>query len=120
VRDDDGVAERQHRKEDEVKYLVSWTYRFNGSAADNEDSMRRGLAVFSKWAPPESTTYLAFLGRVDGGGGFAVVETDNPADLADTTSKFAFIAEYQIYPVLEMEQAAQSLQQGVDFRESIS
>lgn len=103
-----------------MKYLISWTYRFNGTAAENEESVQRGLAVFSNWAPPESSTYHALLGRVDGGGGFALVETDDPADLADTTSKFGFIAEYQIYPVLDMDQAAQSLQQGVDFRGTIS
>jgi Protein of unknown function (DUF3303) len=102
-----------------MKYLVSWTYRFNGSAADNEESMRRGLAVFAKWAPPAGSTYHQFLGRIDGGGGFAVVETDDPAELADTTSKFAFIAEYQIHPVIEMDQSAQALQHGVGFRESI-
>lgn len=103
-----------------MKYLVSWTYRLNGSAADNEESLRRGLAVFSKWTQPASSTYHQFLGRVDGSGGFAVVETDNLADLADTTSKFGFIADYEIHPVLDMDQAAQALQQGVDFRESIS
>jgi Protein of unknown function (DUF3303) len=107
-------------KEDEMKYLVSWTYRLNGSAAENEESMRRGLAVFSKWTPPQSSIYHAFLGRVDGCGGFALVETDNPADLADTTSKFAFIADYQIYPVIDSEQSVQSLQQGAEFLESIN
>lgn len=40
--------------------------------------------------------------------------------LADSASKFGFIAEYTIHPVIEMDQAAQSLQQGADFRESIS
>ncbi len=102
-----------------MKYLVSWTYRFNGTAAENEESVRRGLAVFAGWAPPDSSTYHAFLGRVDGGGGFALVESDDPADLADTSSKFGFIAEYQIFPVLDIAEAAQSLQQGVDFRASI-
>lgn len=56
----------------------------------------------------------------DGGGGYALVETDNQADLADLSSKFGFIAEYTIHPVIEMDQAAQLLQQGADFRESIS
>ena len=60
------------------------------------------------------------MGRIDGGGGFAVVETDDPADISDTTSKFGFIAEYQIFPVVDMDQAALALQQGVEFRESIS
>ena len=102
-----------------MKYLVSWTYRLNGSAAENEESLRRGLAVFAKWSPPASTTYYQFLGRSDGMGGFAVVETDNPSDLTDVTSKFAFIGDYQIYPVVEMDQSAQALQEGMEFRDSI-
>jgi hypothetical protein len=103
-----------------MKYLVSWTYRFGGSAAENEASVRRGLEVFAKWAPPPSASYHQFVGRLDGGGGFAVVETDNPADLADTTSKFGFIAEYQIFPVVDIDQSAQALQEGDDFRAAIS
>jgi hypothetical protein len=103
-----------------MKYVVAWTYRLNGSAAENEESLRRGLAVFSKWTQPQGTTYHQFVGRMDGVGGFAVVETDNPAELADVTSKFAFIADYQIYPVLDIAQAAQALQEGVEFRDSIS
>ncbi|MFZ1175410.1 MAG: DUF3303 family protein, partial [Mycobacterium sp.] len=62
-----------------MKYVVAWTYRLNGSAAENEESLRRGLAVFSKWTQPQGTTYHQFVGRLDGAGGFAVVETDNPA-----------------------------------------
>ncbi|ORA13336.1 DUF3303 domain-containing protein [Mycobacterium asiaticum] len=102
-----------------MKYLVSWTYRLNGTAAENEISLRRGLAVFSKWAPPASSTYHAFLGRVDSGGGFALIETDDPADLVDVSAKFTFIADYQIHPVVDIDQSAQALQQGVDFLESI-
>ena len=102
-----------------MKYLVSWNYRLNGSAAENEEGVRRGLAVFAKWTPPATAVYHQFLGRVDGGGGFAVVETDNPADLSDATSKFGFIADYQICPVVDIAESAQSLQQGLDFRDAI-
>jgi hypothetical protein len=103
-----------------MKYVLSWTYRFNGSAAENEESVRRGLAVFSKWTQPKGATYHAFVGRLDGTGGYAVLETDNPADVSDTTSKFSFIADYEVHPVVDIDQAAQSLQEGVDFRASIS
>jgi hypothetical protein len=103
-----------------VKYLVSWAYRLNGSADENDETLRRGLAVFSEWAPPQGSTYTWFVGRVDGRGGFALVETDDPADLADTTSKFGFIADYQISPVIDIARSAQSLARGVEFRASIS
>jgi len=33
------------------------------------------------------------------------------------TSKFGAITEYQIQPVVDIDQAAHALQQGVDFRE---
>ncbi|OBI18084.1 DUF3303 domain-containing protein [Mycobacterium sp. E2327] len=102
-----------------MKYVVSWTYRLNGTAAENDESLRRGLAAYSKWSPPQSTTYHQFVGRVDGGGGFAVVETDNPADLVETTSQFATILDYQIYPVLDIADSVQALQQGVAFREAV-
>lgn len=102
-----------------MKYVMSWTFRISGTAAENQETMRRGLEVFSKWSPPSSTTFHAFVSRLDGNGGFAVVETDNPMDLADATSKFSFLAEYQIYPVVEMDQAVPALQQGLEFLESV-
>ena len=71
-----------------MKYVIAWTYRLNGSAAENDQSLRRGLVLFSKWTTPSSTTYHQFVGRADGGGGFAVIETDNPSDLTDATGKF--------------------------------
>ena len=88
-----------------MKYAVALTYRLDGSAAESDEALRRGLAVFSTWSPPQSSTYHQFVGRVDGGGGFAVVETDNPADLVDTRAKFAPILDYQIYPVVDIAQA---------------
>jgi hypothetical protein len=54
---------------------------------------------------PQSTTWHAFLGRLDGSGGFALVETDNPGDLAETTGRFGFIAHCQgaLFPVAGFE-----------------
>jgi len=103
-----------------MKYLVSWTYRYAGSAADIEKNLPRGLEVFSRWTPAASTKYLQFLGRLDEQGGFAVIETDNPNDLTDAPSKFGPWAEYQIFPVADIAEAMQGLQQGVEFRGSIS
>ena len=102
-----------------MKYVVAWTYRLNGTAAENDESLRQGLAAFGKWSPPQSVTYHQFVGRVDGGGGFAVVETDNPADLAETTGQFGTLLDYQIYPVIEIAESAQSMQKGAEFREAV-
>ncbi|MEU2257976.1 DUF3303 family protein [Nocardia xishanensis] len=102
-----------------MKYVVSWTYRWNSSASENEASMQRALDVFANWKPSAGMTFHQFVGRLDGRGGFAVVETDNPMELADGPSKFGFFADYEIYPVVEAAAAAQAFQEGADFRASI-
>src|SRR6476620_3884947 len=72
-----------------MKYAMTWTNRLGGSGKDNEDAARRALELFSKWQPAAGTTFHQFVGRVDGEGGFAIVETDNPTELLTETLKFA-------------------------------
>ena len=66
-----------------MKFVVTWKVRSGASAADNEAAAARTLEVFGKWSPPSDETFHQFLGRLDGTGGFAVVETDNPDSLAE-------------------------------------
>jgi hypothetical protein len=103
-----------------MKYVVSMKFRVDGSVRDNEDAVRRLLDVYSKWTPPASTTFHQFVGRVDGRGSFAVVETDDVRDLMDASSKFGPYAEYEIYPVLDVADTVQMAQEAIAFRESIS
>ncbi len=81
--------------------------------------MRRGLAAFSTGLPPQGTTYHQFVGRVDGGGGFVVVEPDNPANLTDTTKQSATILDYRICPVVDIAHAAPVPQQGVGLGDAV-
>jgi Domain of unknown function (DUF3303) len=103
-----------------MKYVISWTSRLNGSEKENEDATRRGVEVFSKWQPPSSTTFHQFVGRLDGAGGFAVVETDNPADLLDGVSKFFPLNEFQLFPVVDFPEFMAAASDGVAFRDSLS
>ncbi|MBV9512558.1 MAG: DUF3303 family protein [Mycobacteriaceae bacterium] len=102
-----------------MKYVMTWSSRLGGSGKENEEGVRRALELFSKWQPAAGTTFHQFVGRVDGEGGFAVVETDNSAELLAETAKFAPFNMFQIYPVVDMNEWAQAAQQGVEFRESI-
>jgi hypothetical protein len=99
-----------------MKFVVSITFRLNGGAAENEVAARRILDVYSKWTPPASMTFHQFVARVDGGGGFSLVETDNPADLMEITSKFAPFADYEIYPVVDIADGVRVLQEAAEFR----
>jgi Domain of unknown function (DUF3303) len=102
-----------------MKYVLSWTNRLGGSSKENEESAKRALELFSKWQPPAGVTFHQFVGRLDGEGAFAVVETDNPNDILDASAKFAPLKLFNVYPVVDMTEWAQKLQEGVEFRESI-
>lgn len=102
-----------------MKYAMVWVSRVSGSGRENEDAVRRGLEIFSKWQPPAGTTFHQFVGRVDGEGGFAIVETDNPSELLTETAKFAPYNAFQIHPVVDIDEWTRAVQGGIDYRDSI-
>jgi Protein of unknown function (DUF3303) len=99
-----------------MKYVVSWESRQSAS----EQVQARSLQVFSKWAPSEGTTFHQFLGRIDGRGGYAVVETDDPALVAKDMAVFGAFFEMSVHPVLEIADVAMIGAEAVEFRGSIS
>ena len=103
-----------------MKFVVTWKPRSGGSSAENEESLRRNLQVFSKWTPPSDITFHQFVGRLDGEGGFAVVECDNVKSLMDGPSKFSPWFEFNTIPVADIQDTVPSGQEGIDFRDSIS
>lgn len=99
-----------------MKYVLQWTTRSRGSGQENLATMKRSLEVFSKWTP--SASMLQFVSRVDGRGGFAVAETDDPAALAKDCAIFSPFLDFEVYPVLDIEQGAATLQAAVDYNEA--
>jgi hypothetical protein len=98
-----------------MKYVVSWQPRTNWT----EEIGARSLQVFSKWSPPEGTTFLQFLGRIDGAGGFAVVEADDPALLAGINAIFTAFFDMTVYPVLDIEEAVRAGAEAIEFRQTV-
>jgi Protein of unknown function (DUF3303) len=107
-------------KEAIMKYVVAWKTRSGGSAAENEASAARLLEVYSKWTPPSDVTFHQFVARVDGEGGFAVTEGDDPASAARDIFKLAPYLEYTVYPVIDVGEAAGFLAEAVEWRKSIT
>ena len=102
-----------------MKFVVTWKTRSGASAADNEAAAARTLEVFGKWSPPSDETFHQFLGRLDGTGGFAVVETDNPDSLAEAPAKFGTYLDFEIIPVNDIGETTRLLGEGVEFRKSV-
>ena len=99
-----------------MKYVLQWTTRSRGSGQENLATLKRSLEVFSKWTP--SAKMLQWVSRVDGRGGFAVAETDDPTAMAKDCAIFSPFLDFELYPVLDMEQGAATLQAAVDYNES--
>lgn len=102
-----------------AKYLMSWKTRAAGTAQQNHDDGKAILAAFAKWQIPTDQNYKEFLSRVDGEGGFAVIETDNQAGLLDGVSKFTTWLEFDIVPVVDIMDGVSVLAAGAEFRESV-
>ena len=99
-----------------MKYMVSWEARQNAS----EEMQARSLEVFGKWSPSEGTTFHQFLGRIDGRGGYAVVETDDPALVAKDMATFGAFFDMSVMPVMEIGDIAMISAEAVEFRASVS
>lgn len=98
-----------------MKYMVSWETRENAS----EELQARGLQVFSKWTPSEDATFEQFLGRVDGRGGYAVVETDDITVIARDMAIFSPFFEMSVIPVLPIEETARIAGDALEMRASV-
>lgn len=107
-------------RERPVKFVIAWTERDGGYGAAREDAAPRALAAFANWTPPDAVTVHEFLARLDGTGGFSVVETDDPDVLLDGPTKFGPWVQFHIYPVTEMAVGARAAQAGVEFRAAIT
>jgi hypothetical protein len=103
-----------------MKYVIQWTQRSGGSGLQNEEDGKRLLQLFSKWSPAPDATFHQFVERLDGTGGYAVVETDNPTAVMDGPSKFAPYLDFRVEPVVDIMESVQVAQEGIEYRDSIS
>jgi hypothetical protein len=103
-----------------MKFVVTWTARAGGSAAESEEAARRSLEVFSKWSPPAGLTIHQFVVRLDGGGGLLVGEADDPKALADGPAKFAPWFEFTTIPVIDVTEGVTIANEAIAFRDSVT
>ena len=83
-----------------------------GSTADYEAAQKRLLDIFQRWEIPESITFHQFLVRVGEFGGYAVLETDDLAEVEKTTTIYAAF-RFRLEPVLDVEEAAAAEAEGI-------
>src|SRR5215210_2156980 len=84
--------------------MLTWWERPGDSYAEHEAAQRRILGIFEKWEIPESLTFHQFLVRVGEFGGYAVVETDDLAEIEKVIATYAMF-QFRLEPVLDVADA---------------
>jgi hypothetical protein len=105
------------REECGMKYVLTWWERPGGSAADHEAAQKRILDIFQKWEIPETLTFHQFLVRVGEFGGYAVLETDDLAELEKWIVIYAGF-QFRLEPVLDVGEAVGAQTEGIAWRDS--
>ena len=101
-----------------MKYVVTWRERPTGSAAEYEAAQKRILEVFSVWDMPASLTIHQFVVRVGEFGGYAVLETDEPADLQYLTTAYAPFS-FTVEPVMDVMDAVAAESRAIEWRDGL-
>lgn len=87
------------RGEDAMKFLV--TYRERRADFDPAAAQRRAARLLTERAMPDGLVVHELLSRIGGGGGYAVVETDEAEDLQHLAGLFSAY-DCSIEPVLDL------------------
>jgi hypothetical protein len=95
-------------------FHVSWE-----SSGTSEEDERRLNAVFEKWQPPEEVEFQGFFASVDGTRGFAIVAADSAQALARTTAPWTPWLEFEVTPIIPVEESAQIANEAIAFRDSV-
>ena len=97
-------------------FQASWTRRDSGAT---EDGDRRVLAILEKFEVPEGVTVHSWVERVDGTGGFGLLEADDPQALAAGFPIFSPYFAFEAVPVVQHADAVAALAAAVQFRDGL-
>lgn len=102
-----------------MKYLMSWTERTHGSAAEYEAAQARVLEMMQHWAPPDAVKIHEFVVTVGNYDGVAILETDDVSAIHQMTSTFA-VFDFTVQPVLDVADAIAPEAAALEWRSSIA
>jgi muconolactone delta-isomerase len=101
-----------------MKYVLTWWERPGGSYAEYEAAQKRVLDVFGAWKMPETLVFHQFVVRLGEFGGYAVIETDDPAALHRLTTALAVFA-FKVEPVMDVMDAVAAEGEAIAWRDTL-
>ena len=87
-----------------MKYMITWSERSQGSAAEYENAQKRILEVFRQWKAPANFKIEMFVIRVGDWGGHILVECEDPLQVHKFCSTFPSF-RFTVHPVVPIEDA---------------
>jgi hypothetical protein len=102
-----------------MKFVIAYTSQAGGSAEDNVKSAEAAQKLLANWIPSPSGVIHQWVSRVDGNGGFSVIETDNAADLLKDLSTWSPWLRFEVFPVLDIADAAGATQEAINTAASV-
>lgn len=101
-----------------MKFVLAFTNRAGGSSAEAEQGQRQAMELLGKFQPSDSVTVHQWVTRCDGGGGFAVTETDDAEAMLYDLSVWSPMIDFQVFPVVDVGVAAAVQQRAIEFRDN--
>jgi Domain of unknown function (DUF3303) len=86
----------------------------------SEESLPRQLAVFAAWQPPEGMEIQGFYTYADGSGGFTIAEVPDAATAARALAAFSPWLDFELVPMLPVEEGVAIFHEGIAFRAGVS
>ncbi len=91
-----------------MKYMSVYSLRQNSTSFEQYKNGSEALVkAFGKWKPDDGLKILAFVSKVDGRGGYILMETDDPKLVASFASKFLPWSDSEITAVIDIADAVQ-------------
>src|ERR1700712_4761799 len=90
-----------------MKYMISWNERPQGSPMEYENAQKRILEVFSPWKAPTNFNIESFVIRVGDWGGYMLMDCDDPLTIHKFCSMLPAF-EFQARPVVPVMDAVRA------------
>jgi hypothetical protein len=82
--------------------MIDYAFRSGGKYEDNIENGEALTRAFGKWKPEDGLSVLAFVERLGGAGGYALVEAADPKVVFSFASKFNVWVESKVVPVIDV------------------
>jgi hypothetical protein len=69
------------------------------------EAAKKAQQPLAAWQPSDPASVLQWVSRVDGNGGFSVIETDSAENILNDLSTWLSFLDFQVYPVMDIGDA---------------